>query len=104
MSHLRMDHLEGLELSEVNQHLAVAPARLSPLALRYALTGLHPACDLPLPMAMYDRATHGHWAHMMGICYGYHVASMSGTHKPCTYPWHHAHTVHSPMTRLLTLP
>ena len=49
MSHLRMDHLEGLELSEVNQHLAVAPARLSPLAMRHALTGLHVTFPSPWP-------------------------------------------------------
>ena len=38
------------------------------------------SCDLPLPMAMYGRATHGHWAHMMGHGhmlrrYGHDVAS-----------------------------
>ena len=81
MSHMPMDHLEGLELLEVILHRGVAPAWLPHVALRHALKGLH-ACDLPLPMAMYGRATHGHWAHMMGICYVHGVASMSGTHQP----------------------
>ena len=49
MSHMPMDHLEGLELSEVILHRALAPARLSPLALRYALTGLHVTFPSPWP-------------------------------------------------------
>ena len=40
MSHMLMDHLEGLELSEMILHRVLAPARLSPLALRHALDGV----------------------------------------------------------------
>ena len=62
------------------------------------------ACDLPLPMTMYGHATHGHWTHMIGMCYGHDMTSISGTHRPYIHPCHHAHTVHSPMARLLIQP
>ena len=80
MSHMHMDHLEGLELSEVILHRGVAPAWLPHVALRHALTGLH--VTFPSRMAMYGHATHGHWADMVHICYGHDVTSMGGTHRP----------------------
>ena len=49
MSHMPMDHLEGLEHSEVIMHLGVAPARLAHVALRHALTGLHVTFPSPWP-------------------------------------------------------
>ena len=49
MSHMPMDHLEGLKLSEVILHHGVAPARLSPLAMRHALNGLHVTSPSPWP-------------------------------------------------------
>ena len=49
MSHMPMDHLEGLKLSEVILHHGVAPARLSPLAMRHALNGLHVTFPSPWP-------------------------------------------------------
>ena len=49
MSHMPMAHLEGLELSEVMLHRGVAPARLPPLALRHAPTGLHVTFPSPWP-------------------------------------------------------
>ena len=61
-----------------------APRRRTCTALPFgpATCANRAACDLPLPMAMYGHATHGDWADMMGICYGYDVTSMSGTHRP----------------------
>ena len=49
MSHMPMDHLEGLEHSEVIMHLGVAPARLAHVAMRHALTGLHVTFPSPWP-------------------------------------------------------
>ena len=82
MSHMPMDHLEGLELSEVILHRAVAPAWLMALPFGPATCANRAACDLPLPMAMYGHATHGHWADMVHICYRHDVTSMGGTHRP----------------------
>ena len=79
--HPSMDHLEGLELSEV---IDPASRRRTCMALPFgpATRANRAACDLPLPMAMYGHATHGHWADMLRICYGHDVTSMSGTHRP----------------------
>ena len=46
MSHMPMDHLEGLELSEVILHRGVAPAWLPHVALRHALNGLWAAVSV----------------------------------------------------------
>ena len=70
MSHMLMDHLEGLELSEMILHRVLAPARLSPLALRYASTGLHVTFPSPWQCTATPHMD-GHWADMLHICYGH---------------------------------
>ena len=49
MSHMPMDHLEGVELLEVILHRGVAPAWLPHVALRQALHGLHVTFPSPWP-------------------------------------------------------